>query len=155
MKDDLQKYLDGELPLDALDAEQRASALQWDRLLVQARESEERAPDWLAARVMQDVHAQPPARSWRSALRWLIDHTVQDVEDPFPCCTVTWRSDVDGPLVVSVDAAIEHEHFRRDWLGLDERGHKWITSAMRAVPSPWHSAASTNSRKRRCIASSS
>jgi serine protease len=24
--------------------------------------------------------------------------TVEDVEDPFPCCTVTWSSDVDGPL---------------------------------------------------------
>ena len=24
--------------------------------------------------------------------------TVQDFEDPFPCCTVSWTSDVDGPL---------------------------------------------------------
>jgi serine protease len=24
--------------------------------------------------------------------------TVEDFEDPFPCCTVTWSSDVDGPL---------------------------------------------------------
>lgn len=37
---------------------------------------------------------------------------------------------VDGTLVVSVDAAVEHVHFERAWLGLDDLGYRATMAAL-------------------------
>lgn len=72
MNEKLHKYLDGELPLDALTPEERAEAAEWQTLLTDAQElRSEKAPAWLETRVMANLPAEP-ARGWaRRAIHWL------------------------------------------------------------------------------------
>jgi hypothetical protein len=77
VKKDLQRYLDGELTLEALSPEERAAARHWDTLLGDAAHADERAPDWLAARIMSDVRAQRATPSWRRALSWFLEPRLQ------------------------------------------------------------------------------
>lgn len=73
MHPDLHKYLDGELPLDALSPELRAEAEAWDLLAEVAHGLRaERAPADLVARVMASLPATPRVATWRRALDWVL-----------------------------------------------------------------------------------
>jgi hypothetical protein len=72
MNKDLKLYLDGELPLDALNAEDRAEALRWNAFLADARPlAEPRAPAWIETRVMARLPAHPAPVGLRGVLSWL------------------------------------------------------------------------------------
>lgn len=74
MNKHLQMYLDGELPLDALSAEDRAEAEQWDSLLAHARlVGSDPAPSWLETRVMAALPARPNRVGLAGMLSWLTD----------------------------------------------------------------------------------
>jgi hypothetical protein len=80
MHPDLNRFLDGELPLDALPPELRAEAQEWRALLdAVAALGGERAPASLEHRVMADIARTAPALpAWRRLLRWLVaPRTVQ------------------------------------------------------------------------------
>lgn len=80
MHPDLQRFLDGELPLDALPPELRAEAEEWQALLAAAAAlGRERAPASLEHQVMAAVARTAPALpAWKRALRWLVTpRTVQ------------------------------------------------------------------------------
>ena len=73
MNQDLQKYLDGELPLDALQPDDRVQAERWTTLLADARSLHDTpAPIWLETRVMATLPARPRG-GWRNVLHWLTD----------------------------------------------------------------------------------
>lgn len=73
MHRDLQRYLDGELPRDALAPELEPQAREWDALLRDAEVlRDETAPPWLETRVMASLPAAAPAPAWRRALTWLV-----------------------------------------------------------------------------------
>lgn len=65
MNDDVKAFLDGELPLEALSAEDRAAAEMWARALEELRGTgAETAPPWLEDAIMADVaQATPPRRA--------------------------------------------------------------------------------------------
>ena len=65
MHRDLHRYLDGELPAEALPLELAREAREWDALLGDAALSREAAPPWLESRVMA---ALPPAHAPADAL---------------------------------------------------------------------------------------
>lgn len=73
MRDELQRYLDGEIALDALPQELRDEAARWDALLGSATElRDEVAPPWMESAVM----ARLPDRrtnAWSRALAWLLE----------------------------------------------------------------------------------
>lgn len=72
MNEKLHKYLDGELPLDALTPEERAEADEWRMLLSDAEPlRSEKAPGWLESRVMANLPAAPADGWLRRAARWL------------------------------------------------------------------------------------
>lgn len=75
MHPDLQKYIDGELPLDALDAGLRGEAEAWDRLSDAALDLRaEPAPASLVARVMDALPAAAPRHAaWHGGLAWLLE----------------------------------------------------------------------------------
>jgi hypothetical protein len=74
MNKDLQKYMDGELSLDALSAEDRAEAERWDSLLDHARLlGNSPAPSWLETRVMAALPARPDRVGLRGVISWLAD----------------------------------------------------------------------------------
>ncbi len=78
MHPDLHRYLDGELPLEALPPELAQEALEWKALLrdtVAVRQ--EAAPPWLESRVMASIAvaaapAAPRVAAVRRALGWLL-----------------------------------------------------------------------------------
>jgi hypothetical protein len=73
MNQDLQKYLDGELPIDALSPEDRREAEQWTAMLDRTAPLRSvKAPSWLETRVMATLPAQPNRSGVRRALLWLI-----------------------------------------------------------------------------------
>ncbi|MBI4546282.1 MAG: hypothetical protein HY703_13895, partial [Gemmatimonadetes bacterium] len=70
---DLQRYLDGEIPRDALPPELSQETGEWEALLASAAELRaERAPAWLEGRVMSTLSAQPAPSLWRTAWGWLL-----------------------------------------------------------------------------------
>ena len=74
MNHDLQRYLDGELPLEALSAADRAEAEQWTALLGES-EALKRvgAPMWLETRVMASLPERPSRAGVGAALDWLMN----------------------------------------------------------------------------------
>lgn len=73
MHDDLQRYLDGELPWESLAPELRAEAEAWDRLTDAALDmTAERAPADMVARVLARLPAAPGRSPWRRALDWAL-----------------------------------------------------------------------------------
>jgi len=74
MRPELQRYLDGEIPREALPPELAGEAEEWDALLAAvAALPRERAPAWTEARVMERIPVGPPARTWRRVLAWLVE----------------------------------------------------------------------------------
>lgn len=72
MKDKLHKYLDGELPLDDLDPEERAEAEDLRELLADAAAlRSEIAPPWLETRIMATLPEQPHRSRLAQLLRWV------------------------------------------------------------------------------------
>ena len=61
MSDDLDRYLDGDVGADALDATTRADAEAWNRMVESFRTTAPRAlaPAWLVQKVMGDIEALP------------------------------------------------------------------------------------------------
>jgi hypothetical protein len=74
MHPDLHRYLDGELPREALPPELAADAAAWDDLVEEARlrTGETVAPPWLEARVMNALPDAPAGPLWERALDWLL-----------------------------------------------------------------------------------
>ncbi len=72
MRDELQRYLDGALPRDALPPELAEEAARWDRWLDGAAEMrEDRAPPWLETAVMSQLPERGGAL--RRFARWLLE----------------------------------------------------------------------------------
>lgn len=77
MRDELQRYLDGELSRDELPDELLAEADRWDDVLTSARSLDPGAgadaPPWLRARIREAVaEARPPGTPWwQEAWGWL------------------------------------------------------------------------------------
>lgn len=73
MKDELQRYLDGELSPDALSPELRDEAARWDALLESAAELRgDVAPPWMESAVMARL-PERPSSAWSRALAWLLE----------------------------------------------------------------------------------
>lgn len=77
MSDDLDRYLDGDVGADALDATTRADAEAWNRMVESFRTTAPRAlaPAWLEQKVMGDIEALPRPGALARALRWLMNPT--------------------------------------------------------------------------------
>ena len=74
MRDDLHRYLDGDLPAEALTPELRAEAETWDEILAEvAVLREDRAPASLEERVMAQLPPTPGLAPWQRIVRWLIE----------------------------------------------------------------------------------
>lgn len=74
MNKHLKMYLDGELSLDALSAEDRAEAERWNSWLDTARQLDSGgAPSWLETRVMAALPARPDRVGLQGLLSWLTD----------------------------------------------------------------------------------
>ena len=72
MSDELQRFLDGEITLEALPTELHAEAAAWEGLLEDVRRTASRtAPAWLEKKVLGAIESQPPASAWRRAVSWL------------------------------------------------------------------------------------
>lgn len=78
MNERLRRYLDGELPLEALSPDERAEAEAWEGLLVEVRERlPSGAPPGLEPRVLDSLAAEPrhgarPASGWAAFRDWLV-----------------------------------------------------------------------------------
>lgn len=71
MHPDLHRYLDGEIPREALAPELRAELEAWEALESAARElGSETAPRWLESRVMASLVETPATPAWRRLLDW-------------------------------------------------------------------------------------
>ena len=77
MTDDLDRYLDGDVGADALDATTRADAEAWNRMVESFRTTAPRAlaPAWLEQKVMGDIAALPRPGALARALQWLMNPT--------------------------------------------------------------------------------
>lgn len=74
MHPDLHRYLDRELPRDALPAELAAEAEFWDKLLAEAAVLRaERAPESLEARIMAALPRSPGSGRGVRVWRWLVE----------------------------------------------------------------------------------
>lgn len=74
MNDDLRRYLDGEVRLEALPVDARPAAEAWGRLLEAFRVNVPGgpAPAWLEDRVMAEIEALPRPGALGRALGWLL-----------------------------------------------------------------------------------
>lgn len=75
MKNDIHRHLDGELPSHDLDAEERETVDEWDRMVAAFRQAEpgaHGAPPWLEQRVMSEIEALPTEGPLRRAARWFV-----------------------------------------------------------------------------------
>ncbi len=77
MKNQLHRHLDGEVPVEALDADDREEADEWDRMVASFRIAAPRggAPSWLEQRVMAEIEALPEPGLLGRALAWLVGPT--------------------------------------------------------------------------------
>ena len=72
MNDNLQKYLDGDLPLDALSAAERVAAEEWRELMSgDADMRRVSAPRWIETRVMATLPERPYRSRAEAMLSWL------------------------------------------------------------------------------------
>ena len=74
MSDGVDRYLDGDLPLEQLPAEARPEAAAWGRLLDSLRVQVPGgpAPAWLEDRVMAQIEALPESGHLSRAVSWLL-----------------------------------------------------------------------------------
>ncbi len=81
MKNELHRHLDGEVPVESLDPEDREEADEWDRMVASFRTAAPRggAPSWLEQRVMSEVAALPEPGLLGRAIAWLVDPTTVHV----------------------------------------------------------------------------
>lgn len=72
--DEIRRYLDGDLPRDALARDARGEAEAWDRMLAAFRADAPPtpAPHWLEDRVMAQIEALPEPAPLARAWRWLV-----------------------------------------------------------------------------------
>jgi hypothetical protein len=73
MNEDLQRYLDGEMPLESLGADAGEEAAAWERLLNAFRSEMDTVspPPWLELKVMADIEALPAPGPVRRFVEWL------------------------------------------------------------------------------------
>jgi hypothetical protein len=72
MSDELQRFLDGEITLEALPTELQAEAAAWETLLEDVRRTAARsAPAWLENRVLSATR-EAPSSAWRRAVSWFM-----------------------------------------------------------------------------------
>ena len=79
MREELHRYLDGELPREKLPGDQRGEAEAWEALLGEVRRTAVAgAPAWLEGRVIRALADEPrsalygePRSAWRRAVDWL------------------------------------------------------------------------------------
>lgn len=73
MNDDLNRHLDGEIPLEGLQERDRREAEAWERLLgaFRSETSGTGAPPWLETRVMAEIEALPEPGVLRRIGSWL------------------------------------------------------------------------------------
>lgn len=75
MKDDLNRHLDGEVPLEGLGEGPLGEAEAWDRLLdvFRAEFPRREAPAWLETRVMAEIEAVPEPGVLNRIVTWLVN----------------------------------------------------------------------------------
>ena len=75
MKDDLNRHLDGEIPLEGLGEGSLGEAEAWDRLLnaFRAESPRREAPPWLETRVMAEIEALPEPGVLNRFVTWLVN----------------------------------------------------------------------------------
>ncbi len=112
MRNELQRYLDGELSKDALPPELAAEAERWDAVLDEAAElSGETAPPWLETAVMARLERPVPA--FRRALDWLLRPATVQVRPAVALAAAAlvalgvtlWPSAPDAPGVAATQAS--------------------------------------------------
>ncbi|MEJ2206703.1 MAG: isoamylase early set domain-containing protein [Gemmatimonadota bacterium] len=74
MREEIRRYLDGEVGMDGVPEGMRAEAQAWDSLLASVKEEMPRgtAPPWLEQRVMADIDALPARAKWPRIVAWLL-----------------------------------------------------------------------------------
>ena len=74
MNDDLNRHLDGELPRESLESDDRDEADEWERMVAAFRTAAPggSAPPWLEQRVMAEIESLPAETALGRALSWLI-----------------------------------------------------------------------------------
>lgn len=75
MKEEIRRYLDGEVGPEGVPEELRAEARAWDRLLASVREEMPRGvalPPWLEQKVMAEIETLPVPGRWSRLLSWLL-----------------------------------------------------------------------------------
>lgn len=74
MREEIRRYLDGEIGMEGIPEGVRAEAQAWDRLLASVKEETPRgkAPPWLEQRVMADIDALPVRGRWSRLVAWLL-----------------------------------------------------------------------------------
>jgi len=75
MKEQIRRYLDGEVSLEGVPDDLRAEARAWDRLLARVRAEMPHgvaAPPWLEQKVMAEIEALPAPGRWSRLLSWLL-----------------------------------------------------------------------------------
>jgi len=77
MKEDLHRHLDGDVPVESLEAADREAADEWTRMVSAFRTSAPRgsAPPWLEQKVMGEIEALSQPGSIGRLFAWLIDPT--------------------------------------------------------------------------------
>src|SRR5688572_4803577 len=74
MHEDLHRYLDGDLPAEAMPPELRGEADAWDKIMADfAVLREDRAPAWIEAQVMNQLPPAPLPPLWNRVVRWLLE----------------------------------------------------------------------------------
>lgn len=75
MKNELHRYLDGELPAESLDPEDREDGDEWDRMVASFRVAAPSgvAPPWLEQKVMAEIESLPEQGVIVRFLTWLLN----------------------------------------------------------------------------------
>jgi hypothetical protein len=74
MKNDIHRHLDGDIPADALEGEDRTIVDEWDRMVSTFRQAAPRSgtPQWLEQRVMAEIDSLPARGPLYRLFDWLV-----------------------------------------------------------------------------------
>lgn len=74
MNEEINRHLDGDLPVDALDEETRRAVGDWDRMLASFHRSAPvgSAPPWLEERVMSEIRTLPEKGTVGRLIDWIV-----------------------------------------------------------------------------------
>jgi hypothetical protein len=74
MKNDIHRHLDGDIPADALEGEDRTIVDEWDRMVSAFRQAAPRSgtPQWLEQRVMAEIDSLPARGPLYRLFDWLV-----------------------------------------------------------------------------------